>query len=399
VPISLGLGCHPPDLVTVFLRWTFARAFLHRGWWLVTSVYLIVDAGLGPAELVAIAIGQGVICLLFEIPAGVIADTVSRKWSLVISHALMGAAMLTTGLVTDFPTIMATQMLWGLSWTFASGADIAWLTDELAQPARIPFVLALVGRTQLLGSAAGIVVLGVLGSAIPRATTMVLAGAVMFLLGLYVVFRFREERFVPERSRRWLASWSILVAGTQLARSSRIILVVFAATVLVNGAHQSGRLYQLRLIEVGWPAEPLVWFAGLSVIILLVGAVSLRLVEARVHDARVSRLTYTLGCVAGAVGLVGLAIAPEPVTAASVVLVAGTADPIVRTVSTIWVNQNASSNVRATMHSFLSQTEYLGAILGGVAITAIAATVGTSIALLFCAGLFAATTSLVRQVR
>lgn len=102
MPFATRARTDPPDLVAVLLRWTFARAFLHRGWWLVTSIYFILDAGLGPAQLVGITIGQGAVALLFEIPAGVIADTVSRRWSLVISHALMGAAMLTTGMVTDF---------------------------------------------------------------------------------------------------------------------------------------------------------------------------------------------------------------------------------------------------------------------------------------------------------
>ena len=49
----------------------------------------------------------------------------------------MGAGMLVTGLVTDFPALVATQMLWGLAWTFSSGADVAWLTDELERP-RVP---------------------------------------------------------------------------------------------------------------------------------------------------------------------------------------------------------------------------------------------------------------------
>src|SRR5437763_1520359 len=102
------------------------RAVLHNGWWLVTSVYLVVDAGLSPSELVLIGVAQGVMALVFEIPAGVVADTISRKWSLVVSHVLMGTAMLATGLVTNFGALVATQMLWGLSWTFSSGADVAW---------------------------------------------------------------------------------------------------------------------------------------------------------------------------------------------------------------------------------------------------------------------------------
>ena len=135
-----------PDLVAVYLRWTWWRAVLHRGWWLATSVYLVVDAHLSPSQLVLIGVAQAATALTFEVPAGVVADTISRKGSLVVSHVLMGTAMIATGLVTDFGWLVATQMLWGLSWNFASGADVAWITDELDEPARISGVLVRSGR-------------------------------------------------------------------------------------------------------------------------------------------------------------------------------------------------------------------------------------------------------------
>ena len=37
--------------------------------------------------------------------------------------------------MTGFGPLVATQLLWGLSWTLASGADVAWITDELDAPA------------------------------------------------------------------------------------------------------------------------------------------------------------------------------------------------------------------------------------------------------------------------
>src|SRR5689334_14237867 len=52
----------------VFIRWTWLRAVLHNGWWLVTSVYLVVDAGLSPAQLVLIGSVQGGFSLVFEVP-------------------------------------------------------------------------------------------------------------------------------------------------------------------------------------------------------------------------------------------------------------------------------------------------------------------------------------------
>jgi MFS family permease len=346
---------------------------------------------------VAVGVAQGVCSLAFEIPAGVFADTVSRKWSLVVSHALMGTAMLATGLVTGFLALAATQMLWGLSWTFASGADVAWVTDELAQPERIPGVLVRYGRARLSGAAAGIAGFGVLASVVERGKVMVLAGLTMLALGAYVAFRFPEERFIPAPARRWSASWSILKSGLKLVRASRVILLVFAATFLVTGANASGRIFPQRLFSIGFPAEPLVWFTALSVLVLLAGVLALRVVEARVNDEGAARRGYSLACVAGAVGLVGLAVAPEDVSGSAAVLLARIADPLTRTISTIWVNQQARDEVRATVHSLLAQAEYAGAIACGAAVAVIAEAAGPSYALVSCAALFAVTLRLIRS--
>ena len=384
-------------LVAVFLRWIWWRAVLHRGWWLVTSVYLVVDADLSPAQLVLIGVAQGVVALACEIPAGVVADTFSRKWSLVVSHLLMGVAMLATGLVTDFAALVATQMLWGLSWTFASGAEVAWITDELDEPARIGVVLVRSARAQLTGAAAGIVGIGILGALTDRSTAMVLSGAAMLLLGLYVVLRFREERFVPASTRRWSASWSILLRGTSLVRNSRAILLIFVATFLVNGAAAAGRLQPRRLVDIGLPADPVAWFTGLGVLTLLVGAAALRVVEPHVDDRRQALRGYVVACAAGAVGVVVLAGAPEELSgSAAVLLVAGIALPLTRALSTIWVNRQTSGDVRATVLSFLAQAEYVGEIVCGLAIAAVAGVAGLSPALVTCGALFAITILVVR---
>ena len=388
-----------PGLVAVFLRWIWWRAVLHRGWWLVTSVYLVVDAELSPSQLVLIGVAQAAIALAFEVPAGVLADALSRKWSLVVSHVLMGAAMTATGLVTEFGPLVATQMLWGLSWTFASGAEVAWITDELDEPARISVVLMRSGRAQLTGAAAGIVGVGGLAALTERSTTMVLAGAAMTLLGLYVAVRFPERRFVRSSTRRWAASWSILVRGVALVRRSRVLLVLLAATFLVNGAAASGRLHAARLVDIGLPSDPVVWLTGLGILTLLAGAAALRAVEGAIDDSHAAPRGYVLACAAGAVGLVLLAAAPEAVSgSAAVLLVAGIAVPLTRTIGTIWVNRETSSDVRATVHSLLAQAEYVGVIVCGLAVSAVAGLAGLSSALLACAALFALAIALVGRL-
>ena len=385
---------------TVFIRWTWLRAVLHNGWWLVTSVYLVVDAGLSPAELVLIGSVQGVFALVCEVPAGVFADTVSRKWSLVISQLLMGTAMLTTGLVDSFPALLATQVLWGISWTFASGSDVAWITDELDRPAHITAVLARAARAQLTGAATGLIALGLLAWATRRDLTIVVAGAAMMSLAIYIALRFTEQNFVPVRTARWSASWSTFRRGLTLVRRSRAILLIFAATFLVNGASDAGgRLTQKQLLDLGLPSEPdpILWFTGLGIIGLIVGAIALRVVAKRIDGAH-ARTDYALAAAAGVVSMLLLAFARDPVVGAiAVVLLAGIVNPLTRVISTIWVNARTTADVRATTHSFLAQLEYLGEIICGLTIAAIARLTTLPLALTACAVLFAATAVLMRQ--
>ena len=368
----------------VFVRWTWWRAALHRGWWLVTSVYLIADAHLSAAQLVLIGVGQAAVALLFEVPAGVVADAVSRKWSLVISHVLMGSAMIATGLVTGFGALLATQMVWGLAWTFASGADVAWITDELDDPAQTTLVLMRYGRAQLTGAVAGMLGVGALALVTRRGAAMVLAGAAMLLLGVFVVARFRERRLAP------VARSSILVQGIALVRGSRVLLVLFAATFVVNGvAGAFGRLYPLRLVEIGLPGDPVAWLAVLGVLTYLAGAAALRFWAPQV------RAGYLIACAVGALGAGALAVAPDPMSASVAVVLAAGALPLARTFGTIWVNRQAHSEVRATVHSLLAQAEYLGGIVCGLAVAAVAEAAGLPVALAACGALLVGTIVLV----
>jgi MFS transporter, DHA3 family, tetracycline resistance protein len=360
---------------------------------------LVVDAHLTASELVLVGIAQGAVALVFEVPAGVVADAFSRKWSLVVSHVFMGTAMIATGLVTEFGPLLATQMLWGLSWTFASGADVAWISDELDEPARTSLALMRSGRAQLTGAVAGMIGIGGLAWLTQRSTAVVLAGAAMLLLGLYVVFGFREQRFVPASTRRWWACWSILVRGWVLVGGSRIILVMFGATFLVNGvAGTFGRLYPLRLLDIGLSSDPVVWFTALGVMSLLMGAVALRIVQPHIEGVRTVRRCYVIACGVGAAGVLALANAPGPTSGSVAVLLAAGALPLTRTFSAIWVNRQTSSDVRATVHSLLAQAEYLGVIVCGLAIAAVARFARLPLAFVACSALLTITILLIQRL-
>jgi MFS family permease len=381
-------------LVALFLGWIGVRAVLHNGWWLVTSFYMVVDARLSPAQLLAIAAAQGIASMIFEVPAGVLADAVSRKWAIVVAHPLMAIAMITTGLFPDFVPLLIAQMLWGVSWTFSSGADIAWITDELDRPDRIHSVLARQARWQLLGAVVGMLGIGGLAAVVGRQPAIVAAGVMMLALGVAVAFAFPERNFTPIRTGRLRASLDIARRGALLAVHDRTILALVVVTVLVNGAADSfGRIYPLQLQALGFPAgsSGTAWFTALGIVGLVIGALSLHAVERRIHSERGARGAMLLACAAGALGLGLLGLAPDLTSAVVAVLVAsGVAMPLLRTVTTIWVNRRTSSDVRATVHSFLAQAEYGGEILCAGLLAVLSGIVGANGAFILAAAPFGA---------
>jgi hypothetical protein len=221
----------------------------------------------------------------------------------------------------------------------------------------------------------------------------------MLLLGVYVAARFPERRFVPAATRRWAAARTVLARGSALVRGSRAILVMFAATFVVNGvAGAAGRVYPLRLVGIGLAADPVAWVTGLSVLTMLLGAVALRAAQPRIGGTGGARRGYVVACGVAAVGLVGLAGATEPVGGSAAVLLAMGALPLTRTIGTIWVNRETTGDVRATVHSFLAQASAFGEILCGLAVAATARLAGLPVALVACGALLALTILVVRRL-
>lgn len=378
------------DVVTTFLRWTFLRAILHRGYVLTSGLYFVAVAHLSVSQLVFLGTVMAVTLGLTDIPAGVLSDTISRKWPLVIGHGFLAAGMALTGLVTAFPLIMLTQVLWGLGWAFSGGADVAWLTDELNQPGRIARVLTTRARWELTGGATGMVAFGVLGWATSLATAVIVSGAAMALLGLFVAVRFVERNFTPASAQRWRVSRSIFQRGLAVTRRDHVIRLMFCATLIINGAGVIAWLFPKQLILLGFPRGLVLWYTALGILSSAAGYLALHIVEARIGGRGVAPRIYALSCFIGVLGLVVLTAAPDAIAGGiGVLLVSGIAFTVTRAVSIIWVNERTTSDLRATIHSFLSQAETIGEILGGFMLAAIAQTAGMSSALIASAALFA----------
>src|SRR5215210_1071047 len=108
-------------------------SFLFTLVWTVQAVYYIVNAHLDPLQLVLLGtVLEGVI-FIFEVPTGVVADTYSRRRSVLIGIFLWGMALLIEGTFANFGAILAAQVIAALGWTFNSGALEAWVAGEVGE--------------------------------------------------------------------------------------------------------------------------------------------------------------------------------------------------------------------------------------------------------------------------
>lgn len=388
------------DVAATYLRWTFLRTVFHRGYVLTSGLYFVVVAHLSASQIVLLGTAMSITLALADIPTGVWSDAGGRRWPLVIGHLFLAAGMAMTGAVTAFPLMVVTQVLWGLGWAFLTGADVAWITDELAQPQRIARVLSASVRWELAGGATGMIAFGLLGWTTSLATAIVVSGSGMALLGLFVAVRFAERNFVPRRGKRWIASLAVFRLGISLVRRDREILLVCAATMIINGAGVIGWLFPKQLAKQGFPSNLILWYTALGICSSALGFVALRIVEAHIDSVGVARRVYALTCFIGMFGLFALAFAPNAIIgSAGILLTSGIAFNVTRTVGIIWVNRRTTSDVRATIRSFLDQAEAIGEICGGFMLALIAGTGGMLVTILTAAALIAFTGALVALSR
>src|SRR5512141_3252566 len=114
------------DARRVYLGWCAIQGL---GFTLIVTVNLIYQAtavGLSAFQLVLAGTVLEVVCMLGEVPTGVVADVFSRRLSIVIGVALTGIGCTLGGVLTG-------SVLFGFGAVFCSGAEQAWLNDELGE--------------------------------------------------------------------------------------------------------------------------------------------------------------------------------------------------------------------------------------------------------------------------
>ena len=345
-----------------------------RGFWTLFFLRLVTEVELEPLQLVLLGTVMELSILSFEIPTGVVADLYSRKWSVAISFLVAGAAFVLSAHAEAYWLLVVSQILIGFGSTFVTGAETAWITDELGSADRAePLILRRAGY-QLWAAVAGIVVFAGLAAVTSLSTTLTTIGIIYALWGVVLILRMPESNFVRTAGEGWSGFIRMLRAGW--AQSYRVRpLRILVIAVFIGGLAKEAidRLDIQRLVDVGLPDDinDVLVVGALVAANSLIGAGMLSIAKRRARGAAVvPAMSALLAGVAGGILLLahmevlGLA-------ALGLILQGGfflTTVPLVTT----WANTFADSAHRATVHSFVGQAEAFGEILGGIALGTLA---------------------------
>ncbi len=207
-------------------------------------------------------------------PTGIVADLYSRLLSVIIGFALIGCGFVLEGAIPTFAAVLGSQVLWGIGYTFTSGASDAWVTDEVGEAQMAPIFLR---GTQigLFASIAGVILSAMLGG-IAIQLPIVLGGLGFIVMAGVLLLTMPETAFqrTPADERTTFGKMTgTLRDGIAMARGRivvRSLLLVSLVTGLASEAFD--RFWIVHVIDTfDFPAlfgteEPVVWFALISLV-------------------------------------------------------------------------------------------------------------------------------------
>src|SRR3712207_2441258 len=142
--------------------------------WGINTIFLL-DAGLSNLEAFAANAFFTAGMVLFEVPTGIVADTVGRRASYLLGTVALSVSTILYVLLWElgapFWQWALVSMLLGLGFTFFSGAVEAWLVDALAATGFTGQIETVFGRGQAV-TGAGLPVGPVAGGFLAHLTSL-----------------------------------------------------------------------------------------------------------------------------------------------------------------------------------------------------------------------------------
>ncbi len=360
----------------VFLAFSAGSALFFATYATLSAIYRIQNAGLNPLQLVLVGTVLEVSVFFFEVPTGVVADTVSRRRSIIIGMLVMGAGFVLEGSLPFLGWILFAQVVWGLGYTFTSGAVEAWIADELADDHLATRALLRGTQVRQVGALVGIAC-SVLLASLSLGLPLIVGGIGHLVIGGILILTMAETAFVPSgRRATWRGMAGTFRRGLGVVRRRKIVVAMFGATFFLGAFSETfDRLWEAHLLA-GFdfpPApdwSPLVWFGLIDAGALLLSVAATGATRRWIGTAHSVRVPYALiaTVLVLMISVIGLGIVGEFFLAVvlyqAAVLVRIVHAPLLKA----WLNALVESGTKATVFSMQGQSDAVGQLAGGPAL-------------------------------
>lgn len=341
---------------TLTLGNTLAASFI----WGINTLFLL-DAGLSNLEAFAANAFFSVGMFLFEIPTGVVADTVGRRASYLLGTITLAVTTVLYWLLwvwqSPFWAWAIVSVLLGLGFTFFSGAVDAWLVDALHATEYRGSLESVFGRAMVVGSIAmlsGSVLGGVVAQFTNLGVPFLIRAGVLVVMLLVAALLMRDLGFTPERGAGPLkATGNVLRASIRYGLGNPPVRWLMLTTPFTMGVgFYVFYALQPYLLEL-WGDEDAYSIAGLAAALVsgagIVGGILAPYVR-RLFRKRTSAIL--LATVSSAVVLIALAFTTNFWIAIVLIAAWGIASSIDDPVHRAYLNDMIPSKQRATVLSF-----------------------------------------------
>jgi DHA3 family tetracycline resistance protein-like MFS transporter len=272
--------------------------------------------------------------------------------------------------------MLGSNVLWGIGYTFTSGATEAWITDEIGEDAVGPVFLRS-GQMWMVGGLAGTlasVSLGLIHIQLP----MVLAGIGMILLAGTLVFLMPERHMhVTPKEERSSFGHMLHTAreGLKVARQRQVARTVILVMLIVGLASEAfdrlntpSILNRFDFPELFGTDDPVIWFGAAGIVGTLLGLAASEVFKRKNPEAlgvgTPARLLAVLTAVE-IVAVVVFALAGSLWLAFAMLWLRGVTGTLIGPVQGAWLNRNLDSATRATVLSMTGQANAIGQVVGG----------------------------------
>ncbi|MCK5416540.1 MFS transporter [Candidatus Parcubacteria bacterium] len=358
----------------LYQLWPFFSYKLLKGACFITTITFFIffnNKNINYFEASALLSLLFLLPVFFETITGVIADTIGRKFSVLIG--IFGELLIIIGIIftSNYLLLLILFALWGIVTTFASGADDAWAIELIPEQLREKFL----DHYYSLSSSSfslGMIVAGSLSSLLIfiYGNQSVWFARLFFVILIFVILSFTKENFrkTTHNESHFKAFYINLAKGLSHfwnnLNTRNIVLGEFFATLTLVGigsASLQKYLLESSLLESNW---------GLVYSISAIVGVFIPLFAMQLSKKFSSQKKYLIFVfISQAVLYLSASIILNPLFAIVFIFLHNNLEDAFNPVNSSFFHKEIPSNIRATLSSLQSTSlglaAFTGTILGG----------------------------------